>query len=80
MLHNVWKCVAYIKTHVFGGGAALQELEYPDVPSTDYNTKAPPANADEVNARSLPAHSRSEAEAHCEMLEVRFTNLVAPCV
>eukprot|EP00904_Undaria_pinnatifida_P006268 jgi/Undpi1/2771/HiC_scaffold_14.g06148.m1 len=46
-----------------------KELEYPDVPSTDYNLKSPPANADEVNARSLPAHSKKEAEAHCAMLE-----------
>lgn len=49
---------------------ALQELEYPDVPSTDYNQRAAPANADEVNQRSLPAHSKAEAEAHCAMLEV----------
>lgn len=48
----------------------VQELEYPDVPSTDYNTRAPPANAEEVNERSLPADSRAEAEAHCTMLEV----------
>lgn len=47
-----------------------QELEYPDVPSTDYNLRAAPANADEVNERSLPAHSKAEAEAHCAMLEV----------
>ncbi|CAM9197583.1 unnamed protein product [Ascophyllum nodosum] len=46
-----------------------KELEYPDSPSTDYNVRQPPANADEVNARSLPAHSRAEAEAHCAMLE-----------
>ncbi|CAN0369338.1 unnamed protein product, partial [Ectocarpus fasciculatus] len=46
-----------------------KELEYPDLPSTDYNLKAPPANAEEVNARSLPAHSKAEAEAHCAMLE-----------
>ncbi|CBN78566.1 pyruvate dehydrogenase [Ectocarpus siliculosus] len=46
-----------------------KELEYPDLPSTDYNLKAPPANAEEVNARSLPPHSRAEAEAHCAMLE-----------
>eukprot|EP00904_Undaria_pinnatifida_P006264 jgi/Undpi1/2768/HiC_scaffold_14.g06145.m1 len=50
-------------------GAFTEELEYPDVPSTDYNLKSPPANADEVNARSLPAHSKKEAEAHCAMLE-----------
>ena len=50
--------------------AAEKELEYPDSPSTDYNVRQPPANADEVNARSLPAHSRAEAEAHCAMLEV----------
>lgn len=47
-----------------------QELEYPDPPSTDYNDRPPPANADEVNARSLPPESRAEAEAHCTMLEV----------
>lgn len=49
----------------------MQELEYPDAPSTDYNDRPAPANAEEVNARSLPAHSRAEAEAHCAMLEVR---------
>lgn len=48
----------------------MQELEYPDVPSTDYNQRAAPADADEVNERSLPAHSKTEAEAHCAMLEV----------
>lgn len=50
---------------------ALQELEYPDAPSTDYNNRPAPANAQVVNDRSLPKHSRAEAEAHCAMLEVR---------
>lgn len=56
--------------YVFFFFFAEQELEYPDVPSTDYNLKAAPANAAEVNDRSLPAHSKAEAEAHCSMLEV----------
>ncbi|CAM9639374.1 unnamed protein product, partial [Choristocarpus tenellus] len=46
-----------------------KELEYPDAPETDYNERAPPAVADMINDRSLPAASRAEAVDHCAMLE-----------
>lgn len=67
-------------TEVFFYPDVEQELEYPDVPSTDYNLKAAPANAAEVNERSLPAHSKAEAEAHCSMLEVGMASFAClPC-
>ena len=45
-----------------------KELEYPDVPDTDYNLKQPPAFADEVNARTISAEQMENVQAHISAL------------
>mmetsp|Transcript_10801 Transcript_10801/g.29845 ORF Transcript_10801/g.29845 Transcript_10801/m.29845 type:complete len:817 (-) Transcript_10801:60-2510(-) len=45
-----------------------KELEYPDAPSTDYNTKEGPAFADEVNKRTISDGKMATVQAHLESL------------
>ncbi len=45
-----------------------KELEYPDVPDTDYNLKQPPAFAEEVNARTISAEQMENVQAHISAL------------
>ena len=45
-----------------------KELEYPDVPDTDYNQKQAPAFADEVNARTISAEQMENVQAHIKDL------------
>jgi len=45
-----------------------KELEYPDVPDTDYNTKIAPAFADEVNARTISTEQMENVQAHIAAL------------
>eukprot|EP00566_Odontella_aurita_P008764 CAMPEP_0113531974 /NCGR_PEP_ID=MMETSP0015_2-20120614/3792_1 /TAXON_ID=2838 /ORGANISM="Odontella" /LENGTH=811 /DNA_ID=CAMNT_0000430865 /DNA_START=191 /DNA_END=2626 /DNA_ORIENTATION=- /assembly_acc=CAM_ASM_000160 len=48
-----------------------KELEYPDVPDTDYNTKPAPAFADEVNARTISPEQMATIQEHIAMLQDR---------
>jgi 2-oxoisovalerate dehydrogenase E1 component len=45
-----------------------KELEYPDVPDTDYNQKQAPAFADEVNARTISTEQMENVQAHIKDL------------
>lgn len=46
-----------------------KQLEYPDVPSTDYNTRSGPAWADEVNKRTISDDKMKVIEAHIAALQ-----------
>lgn len=48
-----------------------KELEYPDVPDTDYNLKVGPAWADEVNARTISADKMATVQAHISELQAK---------
>merc|ERR1719253_2002332 len=50
-----------------------KELEYPDKPDTDYNTKSGPAFADEVNARTISMEQRKVIEEHIDALRGKAT-------
>merc|ERR1712127_1063145 len=45
-----------------------KELEYPDAPDTDYNTKPAPAHADAVNARTISPEKMDTITAHIDAL------------
>jgi len=45
-----------------------KELEYPDAPDTDYNTKPAPAFADAVNARTISTEQMDTINAHIDGL------------
>mmetsp|Transcript_7199 Transcript_7199/g.15564 ORF Transcript_7199/g.15564 Transcript_7199/m.15564 type:complete len:814 (-) Transcript_7199:151-2592(-) len=45
-----------------------KELEYPDAPDTDYNTKPAPAHADAVNARTISPEQMDTITAHIDGL------------
>merc|ERR1719215_1629891 len=48
-----------------------KELEYPDAPDTDYNTKAAPAFADEVNARTISPEQMKTVQNHIASLHAK---------
>merc|ERR1712127_468314 len=50
-----------------------KELEYPDAPDTDYNTKPAPAHADAVNARTMSMDQRKVIEDHIDQLRSKAT-------
>lgn len=51
-----------------------KELEYPDVPDTDYNNKIAPAFADAVNARNISPEQMAAVKAHIEQLQEKAKN------
>merc|ERR1712157_652009 len=51
----------------------MGELEFPDAPDTDYNTKIAPAFADEVNARTISMEQRETIEDHIDLLRGKAT-------
>ena len=48
-----------------------KELEFPDKPDTDYNTKSGPAWADEVNSRTISPEKMETVQAHIEALQTK---------
>jgi TPP-dependent pyruvate/acetoin dehydrogenase alpha subunit/pyruvate/2-oxoglutarate/acetoin dehydrogenase E1 component len=48
-----------------------KELEFPDVPDTDYNLREAPAFADEVNARTISADQMSTIQEHMASLRAK---------
>merc|ERR1712157_672852 len=51
----------------------MGELEFPDAPDTDYNTKIAPAFADAVNARTISFEQRETIEDHIDLLRGKAT-------
>jgi len=50
-----------------------KELEYPDLPDTDYNLRKAPVYADAVNARTISPEKMSVITAHIESLRAKAT-------
>jgi 2-oxoisovalerate dehydrogenase E1 component len=48
-----------------------KELEFPDVPDTDYNLREGPAFADEVNARTISADQMNTIQEHIASLQAK---------
>jgi 2-oxoisovalerate dehydrogenase E1 component len=48
-----------------------KELEYPDVPDTDFNLREGPAFADEVNARTISADKMNTIQEHMASLRAK---------
>jgi TPP-dependent pyruvate/acetoin dehydrogenase alpha subunit/pyruvate/2-oxoglutarate/acetoin dehydrogenase E1 component len=48
-----------------------KELEFPDVPDTDYNLRSGPEFADEVNARTIGDDQMSTIQAHIDALTAK---------
>jgi TPP-dependent pyruvate/acetoin dehydrogenase alpha subunit/pyruvate/2-oxoglutarate/acetoin dehydrogenase E1 component len=48
-----------------------KELEFPDVPDTDYNLREGPSFADEVNARTISADQMETIQSHVEALTAK---------
>jgi len=50
-----------------------KDLEYPDTPDTDYNSRRGPDFAEEVNARTIPMEQRKVIEDHIDLLRGKAT-------
>jgi len=55
----------------FPPASLAAELEFPDRPETDYNARAAPGDADEINARTIPADRMEAVQAHIEQLRAK---------
>lgn len=69
VLADVKKCVAFADKSDMPPVELAKELEFPDVPSTDYNTRSGPEWADEVNARTISAEQMERIQEHISTLQ-----------
>merc|ERR1712087_505109 len=46
-----------------------KELEFPDAPATDYNTRSPPADAEVITAKTVDAEALAVLDAHISSLQ-----------
>lgn len=68
VLANVKKAVEFADSSPMPPVELAKELEYPDKPDFDYNTRAPPSWAEEVNARTISKEQMEIVTAHIESL------------
>jgi TPP-dependent pyruvate/acetoin dehydrogenase alpha subunit/pyruvate/2-oxoglutarate/acetoin dehydrogenase E1 component len=68
VLADVKEAVAFADSSPMPHVDLAKELEYPDVPDTDYNAKIAPAFADEVNARTISEEKMANVQAHIAAL------------
>lgn len=68
VLAQVKEAVKFAEESVMPPVELAKELEYPDPADTDYNLKAPPAFADEVNARTISPEQMATVQAHISSL------------
>jgi pyruvate/2-oxoglutarate/acetoin dehydrogenase E1 component len=64
ILADVKKSVQFADESPMPPVELAKELEFPDAPDTDYNTKEGPAFADEVNARTISEDKMNTIQAH----------------
>jgi TPP-dependent pyruvate/acetoin dehydrogenase alpha subunit len=69
VLADVKKAVEFAEQSPMPPVELAKQLEFPDVPDTDYNSRAGPAWADEVNARTISPEKMSTALAHVKALQ-----------
>ena len=68
VLAEVKKAVDFAEQSPMPPVELAKKLEFPDVPDTDYNTRAGPAWADEVNARTISSEQMATIQQHIETL------------
>mmetsp|Transcript_29867 Transcript_29867/g.34400 ORF Transcript_29867/g.34400 Transcript_29867/m.34400 type:complete len:816 (-) Transcript_29867:71-2518(-) len=68
ILADIKKAVKFADDSQMPPETLAKELEYPDVPDTDYNLKQPPAFADEVNARTISPDQMQNVQDHIAAL------------
>lgn len=71
VLAEVKKCVEFADASPMPPVELAKELEFPDVPDTDYNLKVAPAFADEVNARTISPEKMETIQAHIASLRTK---------
>jgi len=69
VLADVKKAVEFADQSPMPPVELAKELEFPDVPDTDYNTKVGPSWADAVNERTIPADKLANVHAHVAALQ-----------
>jgi len=69
ILANVKAAVKFAEESPMPPVELAKELEYPDKPDTDYNTKPAPAFADEVNARTISTEQMATVQEHIAVLQ-----------
>ena len=73
VLADVKKAVEFADQSPMPPVELAKELEFPDVPNTDYNTKLAPAWAEAVNQRTIPADKLAAVQAHVAQLQDKAT-------
>lgn len=73
VLADVKKSVAFADSSPMPDVSLAKELEYPDAPDTDYNTKPAPSFADAVNKRTISEEQMSNVQAHIASLREKAT-------
>jgi len=68
ILAEVKKSVKFADDSEMPPVTLAKELEYPDAPDTDYNTKVAPAFADAVNERTINSDQMDNVQAHISAL------------
>eukprot|EP00529_Nitzschia_sp_RCC80_P013310 CAMPEP_0113458860 /NCGR_PEP_ID=MMETSP0014_2-20120614/10142_1 /TAXON_ID=2857 /ORGANISM="Nitzschia sp." /LENGTH=601 /DNA_ID=CAMNT_0000350401 /DNA_START=144 /DNA_END=1946 /DNA_ORIENTATION=+ /assembly_acc=CAM_ASM_000159 len=71
VLAEVKECVKFADESPMPPVELAKELEFPDKPDTDYNTKVGPAFADEVNSRTISADKMATIQAHIASLQAK---------
>jgi TPP-dependent pyruvate/acetoin dehydrogenase alpha subunit/pyruvate/2-oxoglutarate/acetoin dehydrogenase E1 component len=71
VLADVKKAVEFADNSPMPPVELAKELEYPDAPEFDYNSRAAPAWADEVNARTISKEQMDTITAHIESLRTK---------
>lgn len=73
ILAQVKESIKFADASPMPPASLAKELEYPDKPDTDYNNRAGPSFAEEVNARTMSMDQRKVIEDHIDQLRSKAT-------
>ena len=71
VMNDVKACVDFALKSPMPPVELAKELEFPDKPDTDYNTRQAPEWADAVNARTISPEQMQTVQAHIESLKAK---------
>eukprot|EP00980_Cylindrotheca_fusiformis_P003651 scaffold818_cov136-Cylindrotheca_fusiformis.AAC.17 len=71
VLADVKKSVEFADQSPMPPVELAKELEFPDIPATDYNLREGPSFADEVNARTISGDKMATIQSHVEALTAK---------
>jgi TPP-dependent pyruvate/acetoin dehydrogenase alpha subunit len=71
ILAEVKKAVDFAEQSPMPPVELAKQLEFPDIPDTDYNTRAGPTWADDVNQRTISTEQMATIQQHIETLRVK---------